>query len=248
MDLENKYGCLEIQENLLDLLKQFHSFCKSNGIKYSLAYGSLLGAIRHKGFIPWDDDLDILVDRHNYELLIKTVSCSDVFDLERVLWIHRIRRHNDKAIRNGYIPTLDVLVLDNTPDSAFAQKIKFLRILILQGMMKRKPSAKGNLLMKICSAGTWLLGLLFPYNCKFKWYQKVSQISNDIITKKQANYNGEYSDLKRLYKKGVMDDIIEISFEDTVAYSVKSYHEMLTIEFGDYMTPPKESDRTPRHS
>ena len=69
MDIENKYGTLAIQKELLVLLKEFHSFCKRNNIQYSLAYGSLLGAVRHKGLIPWHDDLDIMVDRDNYSVL-----------------------------------------------------------------------------------------------------------------------------------------------------------------------------------
>ena len=70
MDLENKYGTLEIQKELLLLLQEVHNFCVSNDITYSIAYGSLLGAVRHKGFIPWDDDLDIMVDRENYKKIL----------------------------------------------------------------------------------------------------------------------------------------------------------------------------------
>ena len=66
MDVNNEYGTLEMQKRLLILLERFHQFCVMNAIQYSLDWGSLLGAIRHKGFIPWDNDLDIMVDRNNY--------------------------------------------------------------------------------------------------------------------------------------------------------------------------------------
>lgn len=57
----------EVQNEELELLCQFHNFCSMNGLRYSLAYGTLLGAIRHKGFIPWDDDIDVLMPREDYE-------------------------------------------------------------------------------------------------------------------------------------------------------------------------------------
>lgn len=57
----------EVQKVLLDILKDVHIFCDSHDIKYSLAYGTLLGAVRHKGFIPWDDDIDIILPRPDFE-------------------------------------------------------------------------------------------------------------------------------------------------------------------------------------
>ena len=99
MDIENKYGTLATQKGLLGLLKEFHSFCVQNNVAYSLAAGSLLGAVRHDGFIPWDDDLDVFVDRGNYNRIIQLLSNHDslvtVRDGKELLWIDRVRRKAD---------------------------------------------------------------------------------------------------------------------------------------------------------
>ena len=69
-DLSNE----EIREIQINLLETIKDICERYNIKYSLAYGTLLGAVRHKGFIPWDDDIDIFLQRPDYERLIDIIS------------------------------------------------------------------------------------------------------------------------------------------------------------------------------
>ncbi len=66
----NEYGLAERQNELLNMLKDVDKILTGNGIAYSLCGGTLLGAIRHKGFIPWDDDVDIMLDRKNYKKMV----------------------------------------------------------------------------------------------------------------------------------------------------------------------------------
>ena len=246
MDKENKYGTLGAQIRLLELLKEFHAFCVRNGIKYSLAYGSLLGAIRHNGFIPWDDDLDVFVDRKSYDVLVEKLSADNILDVSMdSLWVDRVRYRKDMSAK-GYRPTLDILVLDNVPASGFTRKLKLFKILALQGMMKPHPSFnKGSFVMRLCSYITFCLGKFFSSKWKRKVYITVSKQGQP--SGKVANYNGEFADLRRTYPATIMNSIIEHSFEDTKAFIVADYDMCLKTQFGDYMTPPKESDRKPRH-
>ena len=62
----------EIQAQSLEILQTVHDFCLAHDIRYSLAYGTLIGAIRHKGFIPWDDDIDIIMPRPDYDRFCRT--------------------------------------------------------------------------------------------------------------------------------------------------------------------------------
>lgn len=250
MDLENKYGALEAQQRLLGLLKDFHAFCQKNEVVYSLAAGSLLGAIRHNGFIPWDDDLDVFLDRDNYKKLMRCLSHHDLFIVERddadSLWVDRVRRKKDMDI-GGYVPTVDLLVFDNVPDNVVLGKIKLFSLMCLQGMMKQKPGFnKGTLWLRICTLVTYCLGRLFPLRWKKAWYRSVSLIG-DRRESKNIYFNGPFADIRKKFPSHIMDKIELHQFEDTMVCIVSEWDICLKILFGDYMTPPKESDRKPLH-
>ena len=83
----NKVSLNEIKKIELELLALLDKICRENDIEYSLGGGSLLGSVRHKGFIPWDDDIDVMLTRKNYDKLIKILSCQD----EAELWHYSIK-------------------------------------------------------------------------------------------------------------------------------------------------------------
>ena len=86
--MELKYLTLaELQGELLKLLLRFDAFCKERGLRYSLDSGTLLGAVRHKGFIPWDDDVDVDMPRPDYERLM-------AFEKELPEGLHLVNANN----------------------------------------------------------------------------------------------------------------------------------------------------------
>jgi len=135
------YRIRDNQLYLLDLLKCLDSFCRSHKINYAIQGGTVLGAVRHGGFIPWDYDIDIAFDRKNYRKFLKAVQedISDEYVLIEDLWIKRISRA-DNLGKGKDVPEncIDFFVFDNLPDNPIAAKTKILMILLLQGMTKKK--------------------------------------------------------------------------------------------------------------
>lgn len=251
MDKENKFGTLNIQKELLVLLKEFHSFADSYQIKYSLAYGSLLGAVRHKGFIPWDDDLDIIVDRSNYLKIIDAVGKQKVLEIERatkrILFLDRLRLYKENS-DNSYNATLDVFILDSVPDNIFFAKLKMYFIFMLMGMMKSNFNVrKGGAILKCCSLLTFLIGKFFPYKLKYRWFHSVSAWGNNKKTKFLRCYNASFEDVHCLFQSSIMDNVFLAPFEGCFFYIMEGYDQFLKSRYGDYMTPPSFEEQVPKH-
>lgn len=238
-----------LQLELLDMMKSLDEFCRFHDIKYSLGYGSLLGAIRHKGFIPWDDDLDIIVDRENYNKIIKTVKEYGLgnYQLIKDLWIPRVAKHISLGGKNGFL-CIDILVFDNKPDSRLKAFLKLFFILLLQGMLKKNINKKRSLFSKVLSIITLVIGKLFPVSTKQNWYEIVSQWGNEKRTKLLKPYHGEFTDLmKEEHKSDFLKNYIDVEFEGCSFMCVKEWDEILRETFGNYMELPPVEERVPKH-
>ena len=247
MDINNSYGTLEIQKQLLTLLRRFDEICVDNGIKYSLSSGSLLGAIRHGGFIPWDDDVDVTILRKDYVSLIKAVNRHSDVTIKKILWLDRFRFASDTMKDSA--PTVDVFIWDNVPVSSFSRSFKYIAIVLCQGLFKEKPSRRIAPVKRIPMGILAAIGRIIPLNWKMLLYEKISRIGNGYPSKYAGGYHDQFNALKFIYPHVLMDSIERRKFEDIEVSTMKSWNEYLTIVFGpNYMIPPHESERIPRHN
>ena len=243
----------ESKKVMLDTLINVSSFCDQHDIKYSLAYGTLIGAIRHKGFIPWDDDIDIIMWRDDYERFISTYkddrykvvdgSCNPnhshirVSDQKTVLKLNEWR---GQFYKDGL--WIDVFPIDKVPDSQkgylrFRKRLWFLFEMQLSGETQRKGFLK-KIVYLICR----------PFSAYFgkRALQKMTKY-NIKDTQSVANMGVWYLDFPK-FPISYMNEFIEVDFENHKFKAIKQYDSFLRGIYGDYMQFPPEDKRVPHHS
>lgn len=245
----------------LDMLCYFDKVCRANGIKYSLTGGTLLGAVRHKGFIPWDDDVDVFLTRPEFDKL------ETVFeDKQRYVWYSRKkdptfgyvygRLLDTKTIilDAGQMPSegkgifLDVCVVDGLPDNKILQKIHIKKMRMLykgrRAVCFDRSSAafyeKGKLI-------SWFKKFLSQIT-EFEFWQ--TQMEREMKRypfdngKYVGNFTSQYGK-KELLHHSVFDSYMDMEFEGKKMMVCQGWEEYLRNIYGDYMKlPPKEHQKS----
>jgi len=251
----DRYGTTEMQQKLLPMMREFDALMRKNDISYTLCGGAMLGAVRNGRFIPWDDDLDIMLDRENYIKMLRMFHDPEkrgnfrIFDR---LWVYRIVKKDDyKAARSGSeaVPTIDVFVMDPCPKSKWKKSIKILLLRLLQGMMHTELKPEGfSAFHKVLLAGTYYFGRLFTKRFKFRLYDRLEQLWSSEEGYKLGGYNDLFKNLPHEYDPDLMDHIKYITLEGMQLPIPENYDPFLRESYGDdYMTPPPEKDRIPVH-
>lgn len=240
----------EMHSILLAILADVDKFCRERGIRYSLGGGTLLGAIRHKGFIPWDDDVDIMMPRPDYEKFIKSyngynpnyenITCRKDNDVNFCQVYSKVHDKRTACIQGDSLckfgVNIDVFPIDGMPDD----------VVVCQKMFKKVDFFKH------------LLNLKYK---PFLFYRKKSLmsrlLSREFLVKKlnslikKYNYESSrfagaftgYYGIKERHEKDVFENYVDVPFENITCSAIMHYDLYLTQHYGNYMELPPEEKR-----
>lgn len=255
-----KLNLEEIKEICLEILICVHDFCETNKLTYYLAYGSLLGAVRHKGFIPWDDDIDIYMPRKDYEIFLKEFDVTNINKLfktismynDKTYWMEFARVVNTKTILiKKTIPHIyiDVFPLDNMSND-YKQALSLQRKIRILKFLRNHKVGNFNLSYDFFTnlkniVHTMIKILIFFIPLRYL-ILKIDFLAKKYAQNKMTKYIGRAVDSRymfEIYESTCFADRILLDFEGYKFWGPKEYDKILTQYFGNYMEVPPKNKR-----
>jgi len=244
----------EIQAYLLDILKDVDAWCRAHDIRYSMAYGTLLGAVRHKGFIPWDDDIDLLMPRPDFERFVagygnaryqclygtRNGQADFVNFFAKVHDTHTRSHENGKYYRFGL--NIDVFPVDGKPDNPADQLAweKKMHSLTHRLRLRYKPLFSHP-----------LIGVLSAHRHSLTWWQQRCEASLKSCPYETSAYCGglpvKFNGTANVFPRAMFENYVDLPFEDASFRAFARWDDYLKQEFGDYMQLPPENKRFTHH-
>ena len=253
----------QVQQKILEVMKYIDKLCHDNGIVYYIMGGTALGAVRHGGFIPWDDDLDIFMTPSEYEKFKKVFEAEDssLFVLQEwritpdYLEYAKVRMNGTTFIEEAFKDRkdlhqgiyVDIMILHKVPESKFIQKLvyyesKFVTLYALSQRNWKPKSTSQKLVLNSLK--------LMPCKLMAKCFYRRIYKYDDMKT----NFKYCYWITPAKFRSGLFDssffsDPVDIPFEDTVLQGSKKIKEYLEYRYGDYMKlPSKEAQQAAVHA
>lgn len=238
-----------------------HQICTEHGLRYSLAYGSLIGAMRHKGFIPWDDDIDIMMPREDYEKLLAVwdqsapkgyILQNTRTDSDFTQNFTKIRKDHTTFLQGEEERTkqyhkgifVDIFPGDRVPSGKIGRKIQYIACAVNLLYSRGHTSGSGGMIGKV---ERFLL----------KASKEKYPVRRERAEKRIRSWNGNESLLyvfpntigcsRKFYPANLFEDMKTIEFNGKQYMCVADADTILRIEYGDYMQLPPEEDRVWKH-
>lgn len=240
----------DIRALQLEMMDEIDAFCRANGIRYALAFGTMLGAIRHKGFIPWDDDMDIIMPLEDMMLFKKkfqsnTIQYLDIdtckhYDYHFSRVAHLATFSKDGLAGKSYGVNIDLYPVVGMPDTEeeIRSFLKSLKPLYAKRMNYMKWKSRAVRFLPVTT---------IPH------FDEVIRQFRDIVLyrfpyegAKNYLHAGDVT-LVDIFSFDVFENLIDVEFEGRQYKGVGRYHDYLTHCYGDYMQLPPEDQRVPYH-
>lgn len=257
----------ELQQLSLAILKDVAGFCERNALRYSLGYGTLLGAVRHKGFIPWDDDIDIMMPREDYEKFRElyrsdeysfidsrnTPDCYIAFgrvcDTRRTLAVSSI-----PWVRKDVGVWIDIFPVDRIPDDieTFRRIYDSLYLLMKFNVgIRRAHTISSSRFSPLKRLKIWILKKTNPRLLKRDPVDIVKDM-NTLIRLVSPKDSHHWSQLCcpdtgtcEFFTDEEVGEYVRMRFEDSEFFVWKGYDSILRYSYGDYMALPPKSEQKP---
>lgn len=250
----------ELRVVQMNILQNVHEFCTKHDIRYSLAYGTLLGAVRHGGYIPWDDDIDIAMFRPEYERFMKEYKdevyrfCECRTDKDIHLGFGKVEDTRTLVMEGGNTKNLgvsiDVFPIDDLCDT-WEDSVKYFRSYKWNWLIRKVKYREFSIIKtwwkKITVA---CLKVLFaPFSVHQLTVENVKRAKAHVCP--QSKFVGLVCDvnvtLGEIMERSMWSSYRLISFEDRKYMALQDADAYLRHEYGDYMQLPPKEQQVPKH-
>lgn len=254
-ELEDTYGILKLQDKILEIMVYIDEFCREHGIVYYLMGGSALGAARHGGFIPWDDDLDIFMTYDNY---MKFAACCEKYldkdkyyfqredSDENPYFFSKLRMKGTTCITPvvdwGHLGIfVDIMCLNNAPDSVFLRKVQYYSAALIKARSISKTKYKTN---SVSKKVVLLISKCFVRGFIKKWLLHNVRKYNENPTESVAHVFGRAKFANSFYPARLFAVPRRVPFETVFLNAPCGMEEYLVLRYGEkYMEMPDEKTK-----
>ncbi len=250
---------IRLQKCQAEILREFAEICDKLNIKYYILGGTLLGAVRHKGYIPWDDDVDVFIPREQYEIFLREAQAlmADKYFLQTHMtdreypnnyakmrdssttFVERTSRH--LKINHGIY--IDIFPLDYYPDGFKAKIFEIKKKLLTMRINLAFDFEKRSLISRLGAVVA-----VFLYPSLNKAVEKREKLYSSVKSgSRVVNNSGAWLE-KEIVPAEWCDEGTELTFEGMTLRGPAHYDEWLSYVYGDYMTLPPEEKRISHHA